>query len=111
MRKGHFSAAALNTQFIRVVLAAAWTVLRPAKRSTRAMSICEPSLTVSRGGTVTSWVNSATVACGSLRVWATGRDPASEAGFFALAPLIVLSACWCALGCLKATSEGVGDEE
>ena len=62
---------------------------------------------------MTSWVNSATAACCSLCVWATGGEPASEAGFarFALAPLSVLSGCRCALGRLSTTSEGVGDEE
>ena len=43
---GHFSAGDVRTNLMRVPFAATWTVLRPAKRSTRAMSNAGPSCTV-----------------------------------------------------------------
>ena len=85
--KGHFSADAHRTKFTVVDFAAAWTVLRPAKRSTSAMSIVWPSLVVLCSGSKLTVGVGLSCCCGRAKV-----ESVAIVTILALLPVFEMSA-------------------
>ena len=68
LAKGHFSADAHRTEFTLVDFAVTWTALRPAKRSTSAMSIVWPSLVILCSGSRLTVGVGLSCCCGRAKV-------------------------------------------